>query len=31
VAVEEFFKSVPAVGPATNNGTGGAATIDLDV
>ena len=33
VAVEEFFKSlpaaVPAVGPATNNGTGGAATIDL--
>ncbi|MFC5509884.1 TonB-dependent receptor domain-containing protein [Massilia jejuensis] len=33
VAVEEFFKSlpaaVPAIGPATNNGTGGAATIDL--
>jgi iron complex outermembrane receptor protein len=33
VAVEEFFKAlpaaVPAVGPATNNGTGGAATIDL--
>lgn len=33
VAVEEFFKSlpaaVPAIGPGTNNGTGGAATIDL--
>lgn len=33
VAVEEFFKNlpaaVPAIGPATNNGTGGAATIDL--
>lgn len=33
VAVEEFFKSlpaaVPAIGPATNNGTTGAATIDL--
>jgi outer membrane receptor protein involved in Fe transport len=33
VAVEEFFKSlpaaVPATGPATNNGTVGAATIDL--
>lgn len=33
VAVEEFFKSlpaaVPATGPATNNGTAGAATIDL--
>jgi iron complex outermembrane receptor protein len=33
VAVEEFFKAlpaaVPAVGPGTNNGTGGAATIDL--
>ncbi len=33
VAVEEFFKSlpaaVPAVGPATNNGAGGGATIDL--
>ena len=33
VAVEEFFKdlpaSVPAVGPGTNNGTAGAATIDL--
>ncbi|WP_200934156.1 TonB-dependent receptor domain-containing protein [Massilia sp. Leaf139] len=33
VAVEEFFKSlpaaVPAIGPATNNGTAGAATIDL--
>lgn len=33
VAVEEFFKAlpaaVPAVGPGTNNGTAGAATIDL--
>jgi len=33
VAVEEFFKSlpaaVPAIGPSTNNGTSGAATIDL--
>ena len=33
VAVEEFFKNlpaaVPAVGPGTNNGSGGAATIDL--
>lgn len=33
VAVEEFFKNlpaaVPAIGPGTNNGTGGAATIDL--
>ncbi|WLI90067.1 TonB-dependent receptor [Massilia sp. R2A-15] len=33
IAVEEFFKSlpaaVPAIGPGTNNGTGGAATIDL--
>jgi iron complex outermembrane receptor protein len=33
VAVEEFFRglpaAVPAVGPATNNGTGGGATIDL--
>lgn len=33
VAVEEFFKTlpaaVPAVGPGTNNGTGGAATINL--
>jgi outer membrane receptor protein involved in Fe transport len=33
IAVEEFFKglpaAVPAVGPGTNNGTGGAATIDL--
>ena len=33
VAVEEFFKSLPAAvaatGPATNNGTAGAATIDL--
>jgi iron complex outermembrane receptor protein len=33
VAVEEFFKglpaAVPAIGPGTNNGTGGAATIDL--
>ena len=33
VAVEEFFKglpaAVPAVGSGTNNGTGGAATIDL--
>jgi len=33
IAVEEFFKSLPsasaAVGPATNNGTGGGATIDL--
>jgi outer membrane receptor protein involved in Fe transport len=33
VAVEEFFKglpaAVPAVGAGTNNGTGGAATIDL--
>jgi len=33
VAVEEFFKglpaAVPAVGPGTNNGTGGGATIDL--
>ena len=33
VAVEEFFKNlpaaVPAIGPGTNNGSGGAATIDL--
>ncbi len=33
IAVEEFFKglpaAVPAIGPGTNNGTGGAATIDL--
>ncbi len=33
VAVEEFFKSlpsaVPAIGPGTNNGSGGGATIDL--
>lgn len=33
VAVEEFFKNLPAalpsVGPSTNNGTGGGATIDL--
>ncbi|MCG2585993.1 TonB-dependent receptor domain-containing protein [Massilia sp. TS11] len=33
MAVEEFFKNlpsaVPAVGPGTNNGTGGGATIDL--
>ena len=33
VAVEEFFKAlpaaVPAIGPGTNSGTGGAATIDL--
>lgn len=33
IAVEEFFKSlpaaVPAIGPGTNNGSGGAATIDL--
>ena len=33
IAVEEFFKNlpaaVPAIGPATNNGTGGGATIDL--
>ena len=33
VAVEEFFKNlpsaVPAIGSGTNNGTGGAATIDL--
>lgn len=33
VAVEEFFKTlpaaVPAIGPGTNNGSGGAATIDL--
>ena len=33
VAVEEFFKNlpaaVPAAGPGTNNGTAGAATIDL--
>jgi iron complex outermembrane receptor protein len=33
IAVEEFFKglpaAVPAVGPGTNNGTGGGATIDL--
>ena len=33
VAVEEFFKAlpaaVPAIGPATNNGTTGAASIDL--
>jgi iron complex outermembrane receptor protein len=33
VAVEEFFKSLPAAaaaaGPGTNSGTGGAATIDL--
>ncbi|MET0267371.1 MAG: TonB-dependent receptor, partial [Duganella sp.] len=33
VAVEEFFKNlpgaVPAIGPGTNNGTSGGATIDL--
>ena len=33
VAVEEFFKALPsatpAIGPGTNNGTGGGATIDL--
>lgn len=33
VAVEEFFKglpsAVPSIGPGTNNGTGGGATIDL--
>ena len=33
VAVEEFIKSLPAalpsIGPGTNNGTGGGATIDL--
>lgn len=33
MAVEEFFKNlpaaVPAIGPGVNNGTGGAATIDL--
>lgn len=33
VAVEEFFKTLPAAspatGPGTNNGTGGGATIDL--
>lgn len=33
IAVEEFFKglpaAVPAIGAATNNGTGGGATIDL--
>lgn len=33
VTAEEFFRrlpaAVPAVGPATNNGTGGGATIDL--
>jgi iron complex outermembrane receptor protein len=33
IAVEEFFKglpaAVPAIGPGTNNGTGGGATIDL--
>lgn len=33
VAVEEFFKglpaAVPAIGPGVNNGTGGGATIDL--
>jgi iron complex outermembrane receptor protein len=33
IAVEEFFKglpaAVPAIGPGTNSGTGGAATIDL--
>jgi outer membrane receptor protein involved in Fe transport len=33
VAVEEFIKalpaSVPSIGPGTNNGTGGGATIDL--
>lgn len=33
IAVEEFFKAlpvaVPAAGPGTNSGTGGAATIDL--
>ncbi|HEY5800182.1 MAG TPA: TonB-dependent receptor [Burkholderiaceae bacterium] len=33
VAVEEFFKTlpsaVPAIGPGTNNGTGGGATINL--
>ena len=33
IAVEEFFKSLPAaapaIGPGTNSGTGGAATIDL--
>jgi outer membrane receptor protein involved in Fe transport len=33
IAVEEFFKTLPSaapsVGPATNNGTGGGASIDL--
>jgi iron complex outermembrane receptor protein len=33
IAVEEFFKglpaAVPSIGPGTNSGTGGAATIDL--
>jgi iron complex outermembrane receptor protein len=33
IAVEEFFKGLPAavpgIGPGTNNGTGGGATIDL--
>jgi len=33
IAVEEFFKALPSavasIGPATNNGTGGGATIDL--
>ncbi|MHA4869987.1 TonB-dependent receptor plug domain-containing protein [Duganella sp. PWIR1] len=33
VAVEEFIKSLPAalpsIGPGTNNGTGGGATVDL--
>ncbi|MES2151506.1 MAG: TonB-dependent receptor [Pseudomonadota bacterium] len=33
IAVEEFFKglpaAVPAIGPGVNNGTGGGATIDL--
>jgi iron complex outermembrane receptor protein len=33
IAVEEFFKGLPAaapsIGPGTNSGTGGAATIDL--
>jgi outer membrane receptor protein involved in Fe transport len=33
IAVEEFIKALPAavpsIGPATNNGTGGGATIDL--
>jgi iron complex outermembrane receptor protein len=33
IAVEQFFKglpaAVPAIGPGTNNGTGGGATLDL--